>query len=137
MILSFVLDILSKISPITRLIMMSVFGVGLLINLEIWDELSLHYDYSLIFEKGEYWRLYTSIFFIGKFETGPLVSLFMLYQYSSGLEDNSFRSKSADYFLIIVLVMLSLIGISYFTNEPFVHSISNKIFLLKIKYHHD
>ena len=120
MIFSFVFEILSKIAPITRAIMLVVFGLGLLVNLEICSETSFYYDYDLIFNKEEYWRLITSLFFVGKFDTGPLVHLYFLYIYSAGLEDHSYRSKSEDFFLLVVLIILSLIGLCYLTDEPFV-----------------
>lgn len=79
-----------------------------------------YFDSDLIIKKQQYWRLFTSILFQGEFSIISLINAYIFYQYTAGLEDNSYRSKSEDFFLLIFLIFSILMGISYVTEEPFI-----------------
>mmetsp|Transcript_16173 Transcript_16173/g.17952 ORF Transcript_16173/g.17952 Transcript_16173/m.17952 type:complete len:84 (-) Transcript_16173:424-675(-) len=79
-----------------------------------------YYDYKRIFLNKEYWRLFTSILFQGEFTIYSLIKAFIFYQYTAGLEDHSFRTKSEDFFYLIIIIFISLMGLCYITDHPFV-----------------
>jgi Derlin-2/3 len=120
MIISFVFKIFGKIPPITRVLILTMLGMGSLINLEICDQTMFVYNTDLIFRKQEYWRLFTSVLFQHEFGLVSIINAFIFYQYTAGLEENSFRTKSADFFMMILIIFVSLIGISYITEEPII-----------------
>ena len=47
------------------------------------------------------------------------MKLFLIFRYSSRLEDDSFRSKSADYFMFILIVIALMVTVSFFLPIPF------------------
>jgi hypothetical protein len=118
MIIGFIFEIFSKIPPITRVLILTMLGMGSLINLEICDNSTFIYDEYLTIKRQEYWRFFTSILFQNEFGLVSIINAFIFYQYTAGLEDHSYRTKSADFFQLILLIFLILMGITYLTEEP-------------------
>ena len=116
MIIGFIIKLFSNIPPITRLFIFGMFLTGLLIKLEICDATYYYFDLDLIIRRNEWWRLFTCILFHGEFSIFLIINAYLFYQYSAGLENNSFRTKSEDYFYMMFLIYLILLSILIMEN---------------------
>ncbi|CAI2374147.1 unnamed protein product [Moneuplotes crassus] len=109
---------LGKIPPITRVLLLCILGVSF-IGSHCAGLYSLHYDYHLIFVEKQYYRLFTSIFCVGKLNMLSSIKIYMLFRFSAKLEDDCFRSKSADYFLFILILLSLTLLTSFMVELPF------------------
>ena len=76
----------------------------------------IFFDTYLIFERGEvffiyiqYWRLYTSFFYLGEFNIHSIFSFLIFFEYFSELEKHAFRSRGTSYIYCIFLLSIMLI----------------------------
>lgn len=71
--------------------------------LDLVSPFSLYFSATLIFQKYQFWRLFTNFFFFGgSFSLDFLFHMFFLVRYSKNLEENAFRGKTADFFYFIL-----------------------------------
>ena len=120
MIISFVFKLMSGVPPITRVLILTTIFMAISINIQICDDTLFYFDIDRISRKKEYWRLFTPILFHGKFSTFSLINAYIFYQYTAGLEEQTFRTKSDDFFYLLCLIFGFLIGICYLTEVPYI-----------------
>mmetsp|Transcript_35178 Transcript_35178/g.48979 ORF Transcript_35178/g.48979 Transcript_35178/m.48979 type:complete len:245 (+) Transcript_35178:160-894(+) len=102
-----------EIPPITRTYMIGAVLTTAACALELVSPFSLYFSATLIFNKGQFWRLMTNFFFFGaSFSLDFLFHMFFLVRYSKQLEENAFRGKTADffYFLLIGAMVMTLLA---------------------------
>jgi len=87
--------------------------------LEIVSPLTLYFNYKLIFEKGQVWRLVTNFMFFGMISLDFLFHLYFLVRYCRLLEENSFRGRTGDFVFFLLFGMVMMTVIAPFVNIPF------------------
>ena len=65
--------------------------------LEIVSPFTLYYNYDLIVEKGQYWRLLTSFLFFGSFSLDFLFHIYFVVRYCRLLEEGVYRNRKSDF----------------------------------------
>ncbi|CAI2378412.1 unnamed protein product [Moneuplotes crassus] len=120
MLFTFIFKLFGEVPPITRVLVLTTLAMSIGVKLELFDETDLFYDYKGIAKRNEYWRLFTPILCCGSFSMYSLFFTYLIYQYASGLEDSTFRTKSHDFFYLIFLIFASMGLLLYLTNESYV-----------------
>lgn len=63
---------------------------------------SLYYDFTLIFQKGQAWRLVSNFFYFGVFNLDFLFHMYFLVRYCRLLEEGEFRGRTQDFVCMLV-----------------------------------
>lgn len=82
--------------------------------IDVVSPLTLYYNYELIFNKGQYWRLISSFMFFGTFSLDFLFHMYFLVRYCRLLEEGFFRGRTADFLFMLlfggaIMIILSTI----------------------------
>ena len=94
--------------PITRSIFFLTFGLSLGVSLEVFSKLKLYFNWKLIWQNMEWWRLITSLFFKGELSPHTIFDFYICFHYMYSLESSTFRRRPADFITFVV------IGCSFF-----------------------
>lgn len=70
--------------------------------LDFLSPFSLYYDSTLIFKKGQAWRLVSNFFFFGMFSLDFLFHMYFLVRYCRLLEEGEFRGRTAEFVCMLV-----------------------------------
>jgi len=71
--------------------------------LDLISPFSLYFSFTMVWQKGQFWRIFTNFFFFGaKFSLEFLFHMFFLVQYCRSLEEGSFRGRTADFVWMIL-----------------------------------
>ena len=76
----------------------------------------LYFNWRLIWDNGQYWRLFTNFLYFGDFGLDFLLHMFFLVRYSRMLEEGSFRGRTADFLWMLITACLSITCIAYFVD---------------------
>lgn len=91
--------------------------------LDIISPFTLYYNYELIVQKHQYWRLLSSFFFFGTFSIDFLFHMFFVIRYTRLLEEGFFRGRTADFvfmlFYAVVTMLIAAATIDTFTKIKF------------------
>eukprot|EP00744_Colponema_vietnamica_P008446 GILI01012049.1.p1 GENE.GILI01012049.1~~GILI01012049.1.p1 ORF type:complete len:240 (+),score=39.34 GILI01012049.1:75-794(+) len=120
--MSFIEEWFKDIPPITRTYMTLSFLTTAACALELVSPLSLYFNFKLIFQKYQIWRLFTNFWFFGLFGLDFLFHLFFLVRYSRLLEENSFRGRTADFVYMLLLGAASMTLVAPFLDINFLGS---------------
>jgi len=90
--------------------------------LDLISPFSLYYNYKLIVQRGQIWRLFTNFFFFGMFSVDFLFHMYFLVRYSRLLEENHFRGRTADFVFMLLLGGGAMIAVAPFVNVQFLGS---------------
>lgn len=91
-----------EIPPISRLYLTSAVVTTTACFLDFVSPLTLYYNYDLILNKGQYWRLLTSFLFFGSFSLDFLFHMYFVVRYCRLLEEGTFRRRPADFMFMIL-----------------------------------
>lgn len=91
-----------EIPPISKIYLTSAVAITTACFLDIVSPLTLYYNYELILNKGQYWRLVTSFLFFGTFSLDFLFHMYFVVRYCRLLEEGPFRGKPADFLVMII-----------------------------------
>lgn len=91
-----------EIPLISRLYLTSAVAMTTACYLDMVSPLTLYYNYDLILNKGQYWRLVTSFLFFGSFSIDFLFHMYFVVRYCRLLEEGPFRGRTADFLFMIV-----------------------------------
>lgn len=69
------------IPPVSRSFLAGAILVSTACYMDIVSPLSLYFNYELIFNKGQYWRIITSFFFFGQFSIDFLFHLYFVVHF--------------------------------------------------------
>ena len=113
-----------QIPPVSRLYLTAAVGVTAACFLDMVSPLTLYYNYDLIVEKGQYWRLVTSFLFFGSFSLDFLFHMYFVVRYCRLLEEGPYRSRRGDFIIMLLFGMacmlsFTLVGSTYFTKIKF------------------
>jgi len=112
----------NDIPVVSRLYLTASFLTTAACALDLVSPFSLYFNYKLIFEKGQVWRLVTNFIFFGTFGLDFLFHMYFLVRYSRLLEDNSFRGRTSDFVLMLTFGMIFMIAIAPFVSIHFLGS---------------
>lgn len=85
------MDIYLEIPLVTRVYMTACLAVNLAAQLGHVNPYQLYFNYDLILQKWEVWRLFTNFLYLGPMSLHFLFQFLFLYRYSRNLEEGSFR----------------------------------------------
>eukprot|EP00605_Chrysophyceae_sp_TOSAG23-4_P001334 GSChrysophyteH1.ASY1.ANO1.1451.1 assembled CDS len=113
-----------EIPPVSRLYLSCAVGVTSACFLDILSPLTLYYNYDLIVEKGQYWRLVTSFLFFGSFSLDFLFHMYFVVRYCRLLEEGPYRSRTLDFVIMLlfgmgIMLAMTLVGNSFFSKVKF------------------
>lgn len=98
---------------LTRIGLTIIFGVTVLVQLQILNPQLIFLNWPLVINKLQVWRLLTSVFFFGGFSFQFLFQLYFFTSFSSKLEKNEIFAQPGDYlfFLLVQILMLDVISL--------------------------
>mmetsp|Transcript_1264 Transcript_1264/g.1413 ORF Transcript_1264/g.1413 Transcript_1264/m.1413 type:complete len:162 (-) Transcript_1264:38-523(-) len=98
---------------LTRIGLTAIFGVTVLVQLEILNPMLLSLNWPLIINKLQVWRLLSSVFFFGTFSFQFLFQLYFFSSFSSKLETNEIFAQPGDYlfFLLTQILLLDVLSL--------------------------
>lgn len=112
-----------EIPIISRLYLTSAVGITTACFLDFVSPLTLYYNYELILNKGQYWRIITSFLFFGSFSIDFLFHMYFVVRYCRLLEEGLFRGRTADFVFMIlygaVLMLICSMTIDFFSRIKF------------------
>jgi Derlin-2/3 len=91
-----------EIPLISKLYLTSAVGITTACYLDLVSPLTLYYNYDLILNKGQYWRIITSFLFFGSFSLDFLFHMYFVVRYCRLLEEGTFRGRPADFMFMII-----------------------------------
>lgn len=102
-----------NLPPLTRIFLTTIFGVTVLVQLEILNPALLYLNWPMVIEKLQVWRLLTSVSFFGTFSFQFLFQLYFFCSFSSKLETNEIFAQPGDYlfFLLVQILLLDVISL--------------------------
>jgi hypothetical protein len=104
----------NEIPVVSRVYLTLSFVTTAACALDLVSPFSLYFNYKLIVDKGQFWRLFTNFFFFGMFSVDFLFHMYFLVRYSRLLEDGYFRGRTAD-FLFMLLVGATVMTVHLFS----------------------
>ena len=116
-----------EIPIISKLYFSGALAVTTACYLDIVSPLTLYYNYELILNKGQYWRLVSSFFFFGTFSLDFVFHMYFVVRYCRLLEEGSFRGRTADFlfmllygaaFMLIIAVIVPTFSRIKFLGHP-------------------
>lgn len=87
---------------ISRCYITAAIAVTIACYMEVVSPLTLYYNYDLIFQKGQYWRLITSFLFYGTVSLDFIFHIYFVMRYSRLLEEGLFRGRPADFLFMMI-----------------------------------
>jgi hypothetical protein len=99
--------LLSNIPPFTKYWGAGLLLSGLLITTSIVRVHDLVYIPSLVFQKGEIWRLFTAPFFLGKLDLGLILNTFFPLMLIRNLESRLYQNRLS--FLVFMFILTAII----------------------------
>eukprot|EP00354_Favella_ehrenbergii_P004023 CAMPEP_0170462500 /NCGR_PEP_ID=MMETSP0123-20130129/7981_1 /TAXON_ID=182087 /ORGANISM="Favella ehrenbergii, Strain Fehren 1" /LENGTH=254 /DNA_ID=CAMNT_0010727733 /DNA_START=11 /DNA_END=775 /DNA_ORIENTATION=+ len=105
--------------PVTRSIFLVTLALSLGVTLEVFTPLKLYFNWKLIWNKGEYWRLISCLFFKGGLTPHTIFDFYICFRYMYSLETSAFRGKPADFITFVFL------GCSFFLIAAFTLGLQN------------
>ncbi|KAJ1416550.1 Der1-like family-domain-containing protein [Ochromonadaceae sp. CCMP2298] len=112
-----------EIPPISRLYLTAAVGITTACFLDFVSPLTLYYNYDLILNKGQYWRVITSFLFFGTFSIDFLFHMYFVVRYCRLLEEGSFRGRTADFLFMLMygasLMLLCSMCFDFFSRIKF------------------
>ena len=112
-------DLWNSIPPITRTVLLISFSLTVLVSLDICTPFKLYFNYNLIKNKYQFWRIFTSCFYCGEFAVDTIFSFFLLFRYSSMLESYQFRNKAAEFVTFYFFGLLFFVTAAIFFGLDF------------------
>ena len=121
-----VFNFLFNESPkITKILVLSSFGISVLVWSGLVNTLDIYLNFYLIFHKYEIWRILTTFLYFGEFNLNLILHMFIFFRDSKILERKIFQGNSADYLYFILFCMIFLLLLSPITKTLFLSTSLN------------
>ena len=112
--MSLIYELWRSVPPITRSILLISVLLSALVSLDLCTPYKLYFNYHLIKNKGQVWRIFTCLFYYGELSAHTIFDFMVFYWYASKLEMNEYRNKPADFLMFFIFsCSLFLIIASY------------------------
>lgn len=108
-----------QIPVITRLYTTACVFTTAAVQLDVVNPFQLYFNPELIFKHGQVWRLFTNFLFFGTFGFNFLFNMIFTYRYCRMLEEGSFRSRTADFLIMLLFGGALMTIIALFVNLVF------------------
>ena len=112
-----------EIPIISRLYLTGAVATTSACFLDLVSPLTLYYNFDLIVEKGQYWRLLSSFLFFGSFSLDFLFHMYFVIRYCRLLEEGPFRGRKVDFAWMLLLgaatMLIFSVGLDRFTKIKF------------------
>ena len=93
-----------------------------MVSLDIVSPLKLYFNGPLIFQKHQYWRLLTCLFYKGDLSAHTIFDFFMFMRYSGQLEKGTFRNKPAEFIIFLIFGCMNFLIFAYLLGFQFISS---------------
>ncbi|KAF4661487.1 hypothetical protein FOL47_006652 [Perkinsus chesapeaki] len=110
-------NLVGYIPPVTKGMLVISFGLMAACTLEFISPFSLYFNWEMVWEHGQWWRLFTCFLFYGDLGLGFMWNVYVMYFYCSQLEEVVFRQRSGDFVYMLLVSMFMLLGISFLTGH--------------------
>ncbi|KAJ2043568.1 hypothetical protein GGI13_002466 [Coemansia sp. RSA 455] len=84
----------------------------LALQLEWTTPFQVFYSYDYAFTRGQYWRVFTTFLYMGKFSLEWLLNMYFIIQYCRDLEEGSFLNRPADFAWLLILMCVTLLVVA-------------------------
>lgn len=98
-------DVLSwytSIPPVSRIYFTSAFLTTSACAMDLLNPYILYYDFHLIFNEGQVWRLFSSFLFFGLFSVDFVFHMYFLIRHCRQLEEGDFRGRPSAFVLMLI-----------------------------------
>ncbi|KAF8500912.1 Der1-like protein [Russula emetica] len=112
----------TQIPPVTRTWLALSVLTSVAVQCQLVTPLQLYFSFKAAFHNAQPWRVFTTFFYFGSISLDFVFHLFFFMRYSRMLEESSFANRKADYFWLLFLSSLMLLGLSPLFNLPFLSS---------------
>ncbi|KAH9980205.1 Der1-like protein [Lactifluus volemus] len=112
----------TQIPPVTRAWLALSVLTSVAVQCQLITPLQLYFSFKAAFKNVQLWRVFTTFFYFGTISLDFVFHLFFFMRYSRMLEESSFANRKADYFWLLFLSSLMLLGLSPLFNLPFLSS---------------
>lgn len=102
------MQIFSKETPFTTLFGIIALGISMLIYLGVLEVYDVYFNRELIFQKHEFWRLITSLFYYGPMSLEVVISVCCFLQYCHTTEASYFANRPCDFLFFCLFGMISM-----------------------------
>jgi Derlin-2/3 len=116
---------LHNIPIVTKVYMVAAVALSLAVTFNIASPLNLYLNHTLIWQRGQYWRLLTNFLYFGPMDISFFFNMHFLYFYSRRLEEHFYFNRTGEFIFLLVctacllLCMTSFIGM-LFLGQPLV-----------------
>ncbi|KAF4663603.1 hypothetical protein FOZ61_001505 [Perkinsus olseni] len=110
-------NLIGNIPPVTKGMLCISFGLMAACTLEFISPFSLYFNWEMVWEHGQWWRLFTCFLFYGDLGVGFMWNVYVMYFYCSQLEEVVFRQRSGDFVYMLLVSMFMLLGLSFLTGH--------------------
>ena len=113
----------SEIPVISRFYLTTAVMTTTACFMDFVSPLTLYYNYDLVLNKHQYWRLFSSFLFFGSFSLDFIFHLYFVVRYCRLLEEGVFRGRTADFVFMILfgaaLMLIFAVNVNMFAKIKF------------------
>uniref|UniRef100_A0A7S1Y554 Derlin n=1 Tax=Grammatophora oceanica TaxID=210454 RepID=A0A7S1Y554_9STRA len=110
------------IPVVSRMYLTGAFLATAACSVDIVTPYTLYFNWDLIFQHGQVWRLVTSYLFFGVFSIDFLFHMYFLSRYSRLLEEGDFRGRTANFVYMLLFGVMAMTLLAKYTDSPFLGS---------------
>lgn len=104
----------NEIPVISRIYFTAAIGATTACFMDFISPLTLYYNYDLIVQKQQLWRIFSSFIFLGSFSLDFLFHLYFVVRYCRLLEEGPYRGRRADFiFMLLFGAVCMLIVVAF------------------------
>ncbi|CCF58467.1 hypothetical protein KAFR_0E03150 [Kazachstania africana CBS 2517] len=107
-----IFNLIGDIPLVTKTWVLGSFALSVLISTKLIDSTKLLYNYDLVFQRGQYQRIFYSIFNYGELNLVSIVNIFISANHLSLLE-NSINNKRKFIWMIFLMLNIILVMTAY------------------------
>lgn len=113
-----------EIPVVSRAYLTAAVGTTMACFMDLVSPLTLYYNYDLVVNRKQWWRILSSFLFFGNFSLDFLFHMYFVIRYCRLLEEGPFRGRRADFVFLLVFgafAMLALVFVfkQHMTNIKF------------------
>jgi len=108
-----------EIPPISRMYLTGAFLTTAACAVDLVTPFSLYFNWDLIFQNGQVWRLITTFLFFGAFSMDFLFHMYFLVRYCRLLEEGDFRGRVANFILMLLFGVVSMTIVAAYMDVQF------------------